>query len=349
MTITIGGKEIGEGCSPFTILEAGINHNGDFELAKEMVRVAKAAGADAIKFQTFSAERFINDQNAMFTYKSRGEEVTESQISLFRRHEFSKEQWTALKEVCDEQDILFMSTPQDREDLALLLDIGVPALKIGSDDFTNIPLIQHFSETNLPLLMSCGMADMAEVFASLEASGANDGAPVCLLLCTSQYPTPHKDVNLRKLMTLRGAFPNLLLGFSDHTIGSVAATTALGLGAKVFEKHFTLDRDLEGPDHAFSEDPADAAQWVENIQIAFNSLGSGMVRPTAAERDQISLARRSVTALCDIEKGDVLTENNVGLQRPGTGLPARYLQDFIGQTARHNIPTAQQLKLSDIS
>jgi hypothetical protein len=216
--VVIKGRRIGPAHPAFIIAEAGINHNGKVERALEMVLAAKQAGADAIKFQTFKADEFVGDPNQTYTYRSQGREITESMLAMFRRYELPREAWFAIKAECDQRDIIFMSTPQNRSDLDLLLEVGIPAIKVGSDDFTNLPMLRSFANEELPLILSCGMADMADVYRSLEVVGALDGRPTVLLLCTSQYPTPPADVNLRKLTTLQAAFPMLTLGFSDHTI-----------------------------------------------------------------------------------------------------------------------------------
>jgi sialic acid synthase SpsE len=216
--VVIKGRRIGPAHPAFIIAEAGINHNGKVERALEMVLAAKQAGADAIKFQTFKADEFVGDPNQTYTYRSQGREITESMLAMFRRYELPREAWFAIKAECDRRDIIFMSTPQNRSDLDLLLEVGIPAIKVGSDDFTNLPMLRSFANEELPLILSCGMADMADVYRSLEVVGALDGRPTVLLLCTSQYPTPPADVNLRKLTTLQAAFPMLTLGFSDHTI-----------------------------------------------------------------------------------------------------------------------------------
>lgn len=348
MTIHIGDRPIGPGAPPFIILEAGINHNGDIVLAKEMVRVAKQAGADAIKFQTFTAEEFVGDPELTFTYRSQGKDVTESMLEMFRRYEFKREQWFEIKQACDDEGILFLSTPQNVSDLELLLEIGVQALKVGSDDFTNLPLMKRYAATGLPLMISCGMADLGEVYDALEATGAMVGNPVLLMLCTSQYPTPSADVNLLKLRTLAGAFPGLTLGFSDHTQGALAAAVACGLGACAFEKHFTLSHDLPGPDHWFSENPQSAGEWVSAIRIAKRMLGSPLIEPTAAERDMRRLARRSVTALRDIAPGEMFDDDNLGLRRPGDGLPPKFIELTLARRARRSIVKGQQLALGDI-
>ncbi|MEO7423549.1 MAG: N-acetylneuraminate synthase family protein, partial [Fibrobacteria bacterium] len=188
--ISIGGREIGEGCPPFIMAEVGINHNGSLETALRMIQTAKEAGADAVKFQTFQADEFISDPNVTFTYQSAGVSVTESMLAMFRRYQLPAESWVAIKKRCEETGILFLSTPQNRSDLDLLLEVGVPAVKVGSDDFTNLPLLKSYARTGLPMLVSCGMSDLAEVQQALEAVGALDGYPTILLLCTSQYPTP---------------------------------------------------------------------------------------------------------------------------------------------------------------
>jgi NeuB family len=217
--ILIGDGRIGPGHPAFVIAEAGINHNGAIETALDMVAVAQRAGADAIKFQTFTADEFVGDRDQTYTYRSHGREVTESMPEMFRRYELPRTAWAEIKAACDRHGILFMSTPQNRSDLDLLLEVGVPAVKVGSDDFTNLPLLESHAATGLPLILSCGMADLGEVHRSLEAVGALDGYPTVLLLCTSQYPTPPEDVNLRKLATLQAAFPMVPLGLSDHTTG----------------------------------------------------------------------------------------------------------------------------------
>jgi N,N'-diacetyllegionaminate synthase len=348
MAFNIANRRVGPGQSAFVILEAGINHNGDFTIAQEMVRTAKRAGADAIKFQTFKADEFVGNPDLMFTYQSQGQTVTESMLEMFRRYEFTREEWFELKRTCDKEGIIFLSTPQNLSDLELLLEIGVPALKVGSDDFTNLPLIKKYASTGLPLLVSCGMADLSEVHEALNASGAFDGASVLLMLCTSQYPTPPESANLMKLRTLAGAFPGLSLGFSDHTQGAYAAAIACGLGACAFEKHFTLDQGFPGPDHWFSENPVSATEWVVAIRTAEKLLGSPFVVPTGEERDMRRLARRSVTVIKDVVAGDIFNEENLGLRRPGDGLAPKMIEQIWGKSARVDLKQGAQIKFEDV-
>lgn len=348
MSFIINNRVIERNSPPFVMLEAGINHNGDLDLAKKMIKVAKKAGADAIKFQTFKASEFVGDPNLIFTYRSQGREVSESMLEMFRRYEFKQNEWKEIKEVCEEEEILFLSTPQNVSDMEFLVELGVPALKVGSDDFTNLPLLRRYSATGLPLIISCGMADVGEVQDALEATGALAGKPVLLMLCTSQYPTPPKDANLRKLQTLSSAFPGLLLGFSDHTQGPLAAAIACGFGACAFEKHFTLEHDLPGPDHWFSENPETATEWVNAVRTAHQLLGNPCMIPTAAEREMRTLARRSITAIRDIKHGEELTEENLGLRRPGNGLAPKLIEHFWGRKARRAIVKGEQLRFGEI-
>ncbi len=345
--IRIGERTVGDGHPPFIIAEAGINHNGDVERALAMVRTARDAGADAIKFQTFRAAEFVGDPAQTYTYRSKGQDVTESMLAMFRRCELPREAWFAIKSECDRHGIIFFSTPQNRTDLDLLLEVGVPAVKVGSDDFNNLPLLKSYATTGLPIILSCGMADMAEVGNALTAVGALDGYPTVLLLCTSQYPTPPGDVNLRKLATLRAAFPNLMLGYSDHTRGPLAAAIATAFGAAVFEKHFTLSHDLPGPDHWFSEDSAGLAEWAHAIRTAAAMLGRSAMQPTAAERDMRLIARRSIVAVRDIAPGQTFTTDNIALRRPGTGLTPDVFEHVLGRNATRALQAGEVLKVGD--
>lgn len=345
--VDIAGRPVGADHPPFVIAEAGINHNGQLELALRMVQVAKASGADAIKFQTFTAEGLVGDPKVTYTYQSQGKQVTESMQEMFRRVEFCPDEWRAIKHRCDETGILFLSTPQNVADLDLLLSLGVGAIKVGSDDFATLPLLKRFASTGLPLLTSCGMADLGEVYQALSAIGSLDGYPTVLLLCTSEYPTPPEDVHLLKLRTLAQAFPMVVLGFSDHTRGMLASSLAVALGARVFEKHFTLDHGLPGPDHWFSEDPASLKEWVDAIHSAYRMMGSAIVRPTTSEAEMRKLARRSVVALRDIGQGEILSLDNLGLRRPGTGLPPSYLERLLGRKTTRPVAKGNVLELGD--
>jgi N,N'-diacetyllegionaminate synthase len=346
-SFAINGRPIGVDHPPYCIAEVGINHNGDLAIAKLMIETAKLAGADAVKFQTFKADEFCGDAEQTYTYQSQGESITESMLAMFKRYEFPPEYWQEIKAHCEINDITFFSTPQNLTDLDLLLSVGVPAIKVGSDDFTNLSLLQSYAKSKLPLILSCGMSDLAEVHQALETVGWFDGASVALLLCTSQYPTPPEDVNINKLTTLQHAFPGLLIGFSDHTQDSLAAALAIARGARIFEKHFTLDQQMPGPDHWFSENPKGLTEWVKTIQKADKLLGSPFLRPTNAEQDMRRVARRSVVAVNDIAIDDVLSTNNIGLRRPGDGLSPSIFNDLLGLKASRAIQKGERLAVGD--
>ncbi|MEH2269290.1 MAG: N-acetylneuraminate synthase family protein [Nostoc sp.] len=345
--VKIANRLIGSTYEPFIIAEVGINHNGEIEKALQMIRVAKEAGADAIKFQTFKADELVGDPSQTYTYQSQNKQITESMLEMFRRYELSRHEWFLIKENCDKEEIIFLSTPQNSSDLDLLLELGIAAIKVGSDDFVNLPLLKSYAVNGLPMIVSCGMADLAEVYQSLNTIGALDGYPTILLLCTSQYPTPPEDVNLLKLKTLSQTFPMIPLGFSDHTQGAIASSLAVAFGACLFEKHFTLDRNLPGPDHWFSEDPIDLKHWVTSIKKSYSMMGSAIVRPTVAEEDMKILARRSIVAFNDIAEGEILHTGNVGLRRPGSGLPSSLLERVLGLKATKYIPKGNILKFGD--
>jgi N,N'-diacetyllegionaminate synthase len=336
--ITIAGRDIGEGCPPFVIAEVGINHNGELAKALEMIGVAKRAGADAVKFQTFRAEEFVGDAAMTFTYRSAGKTVTESMLEMFRRYELKRADWAVLRRRCDQEGILFMSTPQNRSDLDLLLEVGIPAVKVGSDDFTNLPLLASYARTKLPMIVSCGMSNLGEVHQALEAVGSLEGYPTVLLVCTSQYPTPPEEANLLRIRSLREAYPDVPIGYSDHTQGSTASILAVGLGASVFEKHFTLDRSLPGPDHWFSEDPAGLKEWAGAIRTALAMLGSPVVQPTRKELENKKEFQRVIVAGEDIPADQAFTPENLAMRRMpgGAGLAPKLASILLGRKSRRS-------------
>ena len=345
--IKIENFDIGTNSSPFVVGEAGINHNGEINKALEMIEVAKKTGLNAIKFQTFKASEFIADTTQTYTYSSQGKEITESMFEMFERCELSKEEWHKMKRKCDQEKILFLSTPQNYSDLELLLDLDIKAIKVGSDDLTNLPLLKKFASTNLPIILSSGMSTLDEVSDALDAIGFSSGYPTILLVTTSQYPTPHEDVNLMKFHTFSKNFSDLLLGFSDHTVGPLASSLACVLGAVFFEKHFTLDCNLQGPDHWFSANPQQLKIWRDSIITSFEMLGDPTVKPTKREEKMKILARRSVFALKDIEKGQLFNYENLGIRRPGNGLNPIEIEKIIGKKATKKITKGQILRKED--
>ena len=343
--IKLNNRIIAKGKPPFIIAEAGINHNGDIKNALKMIDVAKKSAVNAIKFQTFKASELISDHNQKYTYKSQGKEITESMYDMFKRYELDKEDWKKIKKRCDEKNIMFLSTPQNKTDLDLLLDLGITAIKVGSDDFTNLPLIKEYSSTGLPLLLSCGMADISEISTSLNTVGTFDGYPTILLHTTSQYPTPAKDTNLLKLKTLEKIFPNIPLGFSDHTQGPLASSLAVAFGAVVFEKHFTLDNNFPGPDQWFSENPESLKQWCENIKKSYSMLGNSLLKPTNIERKNRNEFRRFIVAIKHIQKNEVFSRKNMGMRRTSEkkSLPPIFFEFLLGRKSIKNYSKGESI------
>jgi len=345
-TIKIEGHKIGNSHPPFIIAEAGINHNGDLDKAFKMIEIAKKSGATAIKFQTFNAEDLVADPNLTYSYTSQGKNITESMLEMFKRYQFSREQWFQIKEKCDQENIVFLSSPSSKTDFKLLLDLGVKAIKVGSDDFTSIPLIKEYSTAGLPLILSCGMSNLKEIKETINSLTEFNHNPIILLLCTSEYPTPPENVNLLKFNTIHDEF-KIPLGFSDHTQGSLASSLAVSVGACVFEKHFTLDNNLPGPDHWFSEDPEGLRNWINNIKKSYMMLGNGVVEPTNDEQKMKKLARKSIVALTDIKKNEIIDSQKIGLKRPGDGLPPKMFDEIIGKITTRDLMKNELLKSGD--
>ncbi len=338
--------KIGKDAKPFTIAEAGINHNGSIKKAMKMIEVAKLSKANAIKFQTYNTDEFISDIKKKYTYKLNGRSVSESMYRIFKRCEFSESEWIRIKKKCDKEKIIFLSTPSNFNDLKLILKLKVPAIKIGSDDFNNIPLIKKAKKTKLPLILSSGMSTLKEIETTLKYSGALKGYPVILMLCISKYPAEPKDVNIERLKYLKSKYPRINLGFSDHTQGSAAASLAIAYGARCFEKHFTLNKSDKGPDHWFSEDKESLSNWVRTINDSFNMLGKSKVFPVKAEKKMRHLARKSIVASKNINKGEIISNTNVCFKRPGNGLPPIKFEKIAGMKSKVFIKKNSQIKIN---
>lgn len=284
----IGGIELG--IEPFIIAEAGLNHNGDLDRALEMVRIAHIAGCYAVKFQTFTASG-VCSEDQVYTYRSQGKTITEPRINIFRRAELPVGAWPVIKRECERFGIIFLSTPQNPSDLDVLMGVGIPAIKIGSDDLTNIEMLKYCAKTRLPIILSTGMSNAVDIGNALAAIHPSEAV---LMACTSEYPCPDESVNALKIRTL--SWHNPLVGFSDHTKTSNAAIMAVALGACVFEKHFTLDHTLPGPDHWWSADTPELANYVNDIRSAHVMLGNGAIEPSAAELHNKAKYQRMVPA-----------------------------------------------------
>jgi N,N'-diacetyllegionaminate synthase len=344
----IGDRELGQGSPAYIIAEIGINHNGELNRAHKMIDIAANCGADAVKFQTFHADQFCGDPSETFTYRSQGQEITESMLEMFRRYELPEASWPELATHCRERGTDFLTTPQDLSDLQLVIGLGLPAIKIGSDDLINTWLISEYRKAGLPIILSSGMAELIEVADAVKAAGWPKNPNVAILVCTSIYPTPQETANLRRIETIRNSFPGLTIGFSDHTQGNLAAVISRSLGAVIFEKHFTESHNLPGPDHWFSANPMELASWISNIRETDIYLGTGSVVPSEAEIPMRRLARRSITALRDIKAGEVLNPDNIGMRRPAGGVDSSELSKFFGKRAKSYIRAWEHVQVENL-
>lgn len=317
-TVRVGERIIGEGQRCFIAAEIGINHNGDLELARHSVDAAADAGADAVKFQNYRTEDFVSDRTLTYEYVSQGKTICESQFEMFKRCELRPEALRDLSDHCKERGIVFFSTPTSVEGIAELVKLGVPLLKNGSDYLVHLPLIGAMARTGLPTVLSTGMATQAEVADAVVAFRESGGSDLILLHCTSAYPTPSEDVHLRRIPALAGAF-DCPVGFSDHSQGNVAAIGAVALGACFIEKHFTLDKNLSGPDHRFSSDPAEFRSLVEAVRTTEKNLGSPDFRPAASEQLGRRDFRLSCVAVRELPAGHRLESTDIVFRRPGSG------------------------------
>ncbi|MHA2211451.1 MAG: N-acetylneuraminate synthase, partial [Candidatus Thorarchaeota archaeon] len=317
-TIEIGGCTVGEDRPVFIIAEAGVNHNGDFQLAKKLVDVAYDAGVDAVKFQTFKTENVITRTAKMADYQKEQVHDADSQFEMAKKLELDYGDFVELKEYCDNKGILFLSTPHS-PDAVDFLDALVPAYKIGSGDLTNLPFLEQVARFDKPIILSTGMATMNEVTEAVDAIVHAGNDKIVLLHCVTSYPADIEDVNLKAIDTLRRTF-SLPVGYSDHTSGLTATIAAVSFGACVIEKHFTLSKDLAGPDHKASLEPVELQELVKTIRALEKALGDGVKKPTPAERAIMEVVRKSVVAKVSIPKGTRITEEMITVKRPGHGI-----------------------------
>jgi N-acetylneuraminate synthase len=342
--ISIGDRAVGVGEPVFIIAEAGVNHNGDLSLALQLVDAAKAAGADAVKFQTFVAENVVTPEASKADYQKKSTGEQESQLEMVKRLELSFADFRKLDQHCRELDILFMSTPFDFESVDFLHELHVPAFKISSGDLTNHPLLQFVASKGRPIILSTGMSDLSEIAEAVEVIRASGNDQIALLQCVTNYPADAAEVNLNAMRTMSETF-GVPVGYSDHTLGIEIALAAAALGAAIIEKHFTLDSSLPGPDHRASLEPPALIAMINGIRTVESALGDGIKVPAPSEARNALVARRSIVATQDIAAGSVISRDALGLKRPGTGLPPKMLQQVVGHTARVNVKAGELLRL----
>ena len=346
--IELGGRQIGPGQRCFVIAEAGVNHNGDIALACRLVDAAADAGADAVKFQTFRADLITTFDAPKAEYQRHTTAEDQSQHDMLAALELSEEDHVTLIHHCKARRIEFLSSPFDTYSADMLVRLGVPAIKLGSGELTNRPLLQHVAALNLPLLLSTGMSEIDEVRAALEVVHAVGSQRVALLHCVSAYPADPAQANLHAIATLAQAF-GLPVGWSDHCFGIEVTLAAVALGACVIEKHITLDRHMPGPDHRASTEPAEFAQMVEMIHEISAALGDGQKRPMPCEVDTRTVARRSIVTAAAIDRGQSLTADLLAALRPAHGICPMRIEELIGRRAARDLPAGHVLHWDDLS
>lgn len=320
----------------FIIAEAGVNHNGSLEIAKKMIDAAVKAGVDAVKFQTFKADSLVQKNAHKAAYQQENAvDKEETQYEMLQKLELTEQMHRELMQVCAEKKILFLSTPFDIDSIHMLAECGVSIMKVPSGEITNYPYLREIGRTGKPVILSTGMCELEEVKAAAAVLKENGSRDITLLHCNTEYPTPMCDVNLRAMQTLR-AETGLPVGYSDHTQGIEVPIAAAAMGAVVIEKHFTLDRNMEGPDHAASLEPEELCAMVRAVRNIESALGDGEKKPSPSEIKNRDVARKSIVARRAIRKGEAFTEENLTAKRPGSGISPMRWKDVIGLTADRN-------------
>jgi len=320
----------------FLIAEAGVNYNGSLDLAYRLIDVAKDAGVDAVKFQTFKAENVVSKLADKAEYQKKTTGSDKSQLEMIKELEISFDDFVKLKKYCDKKGIMFLSTPFDHQSIDFLYNL-VDIYKIPSGEIINYPYLKHIAAKNKPIIMSTGMANLGEVEEAINIiRSVNSQAQISLLHCTTNYPTSYEEVNLKAMQTLAAAF-QLPVGYSDHTLGIEVPVAAVAMGAKIIEKHFTLDKNLPGPDHKASLEPDELKEMVKAIRNIEKALGDGIKKPNISEIEIMKVARRSLIATRDIRAGEVIKESDIAIKRPGTGILPKFKEIVIGMKLINDI------------
>ena len=330
----------------FIIAEAGINHNGSLDIAEKMVDVATEAGVDAVKFQSFCTENMVTSSALKAEYQQKASNPEETQKQMLKRLELDRDAHKKLFSHCQEKGIIFLSSPFDLESVDLLNLLGLKIFKIASGEITNLPLLRKIGSLKKRVILSTGMADLEEIRVALDVltEAGTKKKDITVLHCNTEYPTPMGDVNLAAMLTIKDAF-KVEVGYSDHTMGIEVAIAAVALGAKVLEKHFTLDRSMPGPDHKTSLEPYELRKMVEAIRNIEKALGNGIKQPSPSELKNRRVARKSIVAACDIKKGEIFSENNITVKRPASGINPMKWDNIIGKSAKKNFVRDELIEL----
>lgn len=330
----------------YIIAEAGVNHNGDIEIAKKMIDVASEAGVDCIKFQTFKADKLVvkNAPTAEYQMQSTG---TNSQFDMLKKLELSFDSFRSLKEYALDRGVDFCSTAFDNESIEFLYDLGLKFWKIPSGELTNVPYIEKIAKYNMPIIMSTGMAEISEIDYIVNLIRKYNDNELIILHCNTEYPTPFQDVNLSAMDVLKERYA-VKVGYSDHTKGIEVPIAATALGAKVIEKHFTLNRNMEGPDHKASLEPNELKKMVESIRNIEKAIGNKVKFVTESESKNKSVARKSIVAAKQIKKGEIFTAENLSVKRPGTGISPLKWHDILGKKSQFDYDKEELIKLEEV-
>lgn len=328
----------------FIIAEAGVNHNGDLNLARKLVYEAYQAGADAVKFQTFQAELVMSKFAVKADYQKTNTGNDESQLEMVRKLQLPYEAFAELKNYCDELGIIFMSTPFDLNSIDFLDSLKLEIIKIPSGEITNLPYLIKIGKLNKKIILSTGMATLEEIGEAIRILKENGTCEISILHCNTEYPTPYGDVNLRAMETIKNRF-GTEVGYSDHSLGIEVPIAAVAMGATIIEKHFTLDKHMEGPDHIASLEPSELKAMVKSIRNIEEALGSEDKKPSTSESKNMVIARKSIIAKRDIKMGEILTEENLTVKRPGNGISPMKWYEVIGQTAKRNFVEDELIEL----
>ncbi|MDK2978409.1 MAG: N,N-diacetyllegionaminate synthase [Bacteroidales bacterium] len=328
----------------YIIAEAGVNHNGELNLALELIDLAKLSGADCIKFQTFKAENLVTKNAHKADYQKKTTDQNQSQFEMLKGLELTEKDFEQIKDYCKIKKIDFLSTPFDLESVDILHQLGIKKWKIPSGEITNLPYLIKLAKTDLPVILSTGMATLKEVENAINVLKNYGTKKLTLLHCTTEYPTPYEDVNLNAMLTMKNKF-NLPVGYSDHTTGIEVAIAAVAMGATIIEKHFTLDRGMAGPDHKASLEPDELATMVKVIRHIEKAMGDGIKRPSASEKKNIGIVRKSIVAKERISKGELFTEKNLTVKRPGDGISPMKWFELMGKRATRDFEEDELVEL----
>ena len=345
--ITVENYKIGKGQPVFIIAEVGVNHNGDLELAKELIREAAKCGADSVKFQTFKAERVVLDSAPKAHYQLKTTSKDESQLNMLKSLEMPPEAYKEIIDCCRDNGVVFISTPYNAEDVDFLNELGVASYKLASIHAVEPWLANYTAKKGKPIFLSTGMATLGEVDEVVRAIRNTGNHDLILLQCTTNYPSRLDDANLLAMQTMQNAL-RVIVGYSDHTTDDTACIVSVALGAAVIEKHFTLNKSLPGPDHSTSAEPEEFSRLVKNIRNAELALGSPIKEPCDVEQKNAHGMRRSIVAKCHIRKGEVISEDMLTFKRPASGLSPTFMDAVLGQTAVADIAPDTALQWAHI-